>query len=1157
MKRKAVVKIISMLLTVALLVSAVPFSAAALDELKPSDKLNFAVMSDLHLYPYSLTDGYCDAFREYSSASFSQEPLKTEALLDCALAGIEAKAERENLKYVIIPGDLTVNGEYEGHKYISGRLERFERETGIQVLIVNGNHDINNYNAASYANGFKEPGRRTTPEDFRDFYKNLGYDLAYHTYVPETGKANMLSYSVRADGYRLIMMDTAKYSGDVTDDGNDKQDTAGCMTDGCVNWVLDEIEDAKACGETVIGFSHHNFVPHYKGEYTIVRGFVVDGWQDLSETFADAGMHYNFTGHIHDSDIASSVSDNGETLFEVACDSLTSFPNYYRIAKFETTDSGKTTLDVRSCDVDDVLPLTVDGITYEQPYRLTSIKECFFKDGSLSQTAYEFALNLLKDYSAEFARDGVLPKLESMGLDIRGLLTGLIGEGIIIGETRIFTVDNLMSFIEDLLNQIFYNYLSDPDATALFLKKEIDKLLSVQMSELPSRRFLEEYGIGSGDRPGTFEDMLACVIIYLYDGRFDVYDDPFMVDVLYQFEYGDVIFDIFDVLLEIVADDLLNGKILADLEFRPETLFDAATLPYNVIAFISSTVKMLLGGDISYLGVTNGILGFANKLNIVEYTSLWGIVEHYMDAYLTDTQLEGVGQTLANIIREFAEDKNITSDDAAVLIYDGKTEVEATRENYRLPTLVSVSLGDDATSRNVSWYTKKGVEGSDIEIVESNGTPVFTGRNMAPAQVKIDAETVLTERQFPGVDLGVAGIMNYVFEMNRHILRISGLEKGKTYYYRVGDAERGWWSETGSFKMEDGGDETSFIHVCDPQSQSAIQYGTFAKVIETAYEMYDSDFIIDTGDCVDHGDNFRQWQWFFDLASDTLMNTAVMSASGNHEDKGTFAIDKNFVYSNVPDQDFSTGIYFSFDCNNVHFAVLNTNNLDRDDSISREQIDWLKKDMQESDADWKFVALHKSPYSNGSHYKDDDVCAIRDELSALMPQLGIDMVFAGHDHVYLRTDSLINNEIESVTVSQKEYDGKIYNVKENPVGTVYVTSGCSGVKVYRQKDASLTDEYFPRAEAIADVTGSMFSGVRISGNTLYFDAYEVNPVTSETVNVDSFAITKDLSVRKGTGVPETCDFSPVLNRIAEIAVQVLLQVWRIISEYYHISVFGL
>ena len=423
-----------------------------------------------------------------------------------------------------------------------------------------------------------------------------------------------------------------------------------------------------------------------------------------------------------------------------------------------------------------------------------------------------------------------------------------------------------------------------------------------------------------------------------------------------------------------------------------------------------------------------------------------------------------------------------------------------------------------------------------------------------PYGVKLNTKTVRTERQFPGVDLGVLGIMNYVFPMNRQIVEISGLQAGKTYLYRVGDASRNWWSEVGTFKMADGTGDTTFIHVSDPQSQSAQQYATFATVLEKAYELYDSDFIVNTGDNVDHGDNFRQWQWMFDTASDTLMDTVMMSASGNHEGKGSYAIEKNYCYSNVPEQDTESGIYFSFDYNNVHVAILNTENLDDDDSLNDAQVDWLIEDMENSDADWKFVAFHKAMYSNGSHYKDDDVCAIRDELCKLMPQLGIDMVFQGHDHVYLRTDSMIDNKVESVTTSTAEFNGKEYTVKENPVGTVYEISGCSGVKVYSQKDESLTDKYFPRAEVIKDVTKSAFSGINIVGDTLYFDAYTVDVESGETENIDSFAIRKDLSVRKGTGVQQSIDWMKIFSNIISIIVPVIKTIITRVFECFSLKI---
>ena len=451
-----------------------------------------------------------------------------------------------------------------------------------------------------------------------------------------------------------------------------------------------------------------------------------------------------------------------------------------------------------------------------------------------------------------------------------------------------------------------------------------------------------------------------------------------------------------------------------------------------------------------------------------------------MGEYLTDTQLEGIGQTLANIACEFAYDDNYIEDVNTTIVYDGKVTPAATRENYRLPTIVSTTLGADQSSRNVSWYTKTSVKGTDIEIIPYSENPVFTGKSMVPYGVKVNVKTERTERQYPGVDLGVIGIMNYKFPMNRHIVEVSGLEAGKEYYYRVGDASRNWWSDIGTFKMADGSDETSFIHICDPQSQSEQQYETFSKVIETAYDMYDSDFIINTGDNVDHGDNFRQWQWLFNTASETLMDTTMMSASGNHEGMGSYAIEKNYYYSNVPEQDTESGIYFSFDYNNVHVAVLNTNNLNDDKSLSDAQVDWLIDDMQSSDADWKFVAMHKAIYSNGSHYKDKDVCKIRDELCKLMPQLGIDMVFQGHDHVYLRTDAMIDNKVESVTTSTAEFNGKKFSVAGMAKGAGMIEPNMATMLAFIVSDAAVEQKLLKKL--LKECADKTFNRMTVDGD---------------------------------------------------------------------------
>ena len=186
--------------------------------------------------------------------------------------------------------------------------------------------------------------------------------------------------------------------------------------------------------------------------------------------------------------------------------------------------------------------------------------------------------------------------------------------------------------------------------------------------------------------------------------------------------------------------------------------------------------------------------------------------------------------------------------------------------------------------------------------------------------------------------------------------------------------------------------------------------------------------------------------------------------------------------------------------------VLNTNDLNSDDTLGTKQLEWLKADAAASDKPWKIVSMHKAIYSNGSHYDDDDVVALRKQLSVLMPQLGIDVVLQGHDHVYLRTSAMNNNKECEIVERTITHDGTSYNAMVKPDGTVYAIDGCSGVKYYQTKNAADTDKLFPRAETIYDATAPVFAAIQIDGANLYFDAYTVKD--GKASKIDTFAITK-------------------------------------------------
>ncbi len=1101
---RKVLRVLAITLAIIILFSAIPTGLfTALTAVKEAP-LQISVISDIHYYPQSLMGSKGELWQQHCANSARQD-IQCAALLDAALNAIDVHSDENSCKYLIIPGDLTKDSEYAGHIELAARLEQFEKKTGIQVLVINGNHDINNSNAITFENNREESTRAATPADFREIYKNLGYDLAYHTYSPPAGEqAGMLSYSVRLDGgYRLIAIDAGKYSGDSTADGDDEHETGGNITPGLMKWVLNEESEAASCGETVIGMMHHSFVPQFEIEPTIFQDFMVDNWLETTEALTDAGMHYAFTGHMHVSNIASHVSDNGETMYDCSTSSLTGFPNTFREVRFDNTGGGISTA-YKTFDVDCEQQISAEGSTYEKPYKNTfSFGQTYGNDGLANFGAGMADVFLTSIFDDIQKHGGMLAYLTSKGIDLSGIFNNAIKGGLAVGNLDIFTSSNMMSFVTDLANQIDENYINNPAKVIEIIQWVAQGLVSMQVSDYPCTKYIDSLGFGDPEKPGTLQDAAYSVIATLYQGNEDISNDVFIPDVLDFFKNRNGAKAFYDTVIDVVLDDLIQGEILTTLDFNPGTLFPEDSVVKMIGVFLTAVIDAVFGGNNSYANIIDSTLSILPE----KYNSLDGLLNYFTKDYLTQSQFDSLGCTISEIIGCMVtdEDPEIKEDNDVTLTYSGPVTFVPTVEDYRLPSQVAVTFGNNTDStRNITWFTKYSATQTDIEIVPYSQNPVFTGISTTGAGIKGKSEKVA--RSTPGADLGITGFLTYDFTLVRHDIQLTGLAAGTKYSYRVGDASKGWWSQTGTIETADNSNKVTFFHMTDPQSQDELQYKTWANVVKTAYNLYpQSKFIMSTGDLTDNPANNKQWKWLLNSASTNLMSTVLMPTTGNHEEKN-YSIDRNLLLPDAPQQDRSSGVYYSYDYNNVHFIVLNTNNLSSKNALSNEQIAWLKQDAAASDAQWKIVALHKAMYSNGSHYDDKDVKAIRAQLCSLLPELGIDLVLQGHDHVYLRTDVMSGNKVVKSQTKTVTYNGRDYSEKIEPKGTIYAISACSGVKYYLPKSNIKTDLLFPRAQSIVSVELPVFSAIQIDGNKLYFDAFTVNG--NVTKRIDSFAVEK-------------------------------------------------
>ncbi len=134
---------------------------------------SFIVFSDPHLYDTSLgTEG--KAFESYLADDRKLLRESTE-ILESAIAAIK----NEKASFVLIPGDMTKDGELSSHRLVVSYLEQLEA-SGKKVYVVPGNHDIKNGHSFKYVGDTAERVPNITPAEFADMYGDFGYKEALY-----------------------------------------------------------------------------------------------------------------------------------------------------------------------------------------------------------------------------------------------------------------------------------------------------------------------------------------------------------------------------------------------------------------------------------------------------------------------------------------------------------------------------------------------------------------------------------------------------------------------------------------------------------------------------------------------------------------------------------------------------------------------------------------------------------------------------------------------------------------------------------------------------------------------------------------------------------------------------------------------------------------
>ncbi len=413
-------------------------------------------------------------------------------------------------------------------------------------------------------------------------------------------------------------------------------------------------------------------------------------------------------------------------------------------------------------------------------------------------------------------------------------------------------------------------------------------------------------------------------------------------------------------------------------------------------------------------------------------------------------------------------------------------------EGSTIPERIScVVNGDTATSRGITWFTESQTD-TKIKIYK-NGLVEVTDSLSYP---------VVSCEEWEG---------HYV-----HKVTVDGLEADTLYTYVVGNGTD--WSEPGSFKTDNGDDKVNFITIADVQASSSENFEKASYVLDAAMnKLPGADFVANLGDITNDSTN-EEWDYYYEHFQKYNMNMTYVPVAGNHDGLGVwnwfenmFNLDTSESVQNL------NGVNYSYDYGNAHFAVLNTNDLM---AISNAQLDWLRNDMNSTDADWKIVFMHKSPYSLGKDAKWPDALYLTKSLAKVLDECDVDMAMSGHDHMYLRTKPLYDNA-----------------VAEDGNGTTYVLAGTAGTKRYEVRE--FMPGVFMETEYIDALTiqkngyanywdgedweqsdpanvGGAFTTVQIDGGKLTLQAYVLTDETQTLKLIDEMELTKETGMNTPT-----------------------------------------
>ena len=449
---------------------------------------------------------------------------------------------------------------------------------------------------------------------------------------------------------------------------------------------------------------------------------------------------------------------------------------------------------------------------------------------------------------------------------------------------------------------------------------------------------------------------------------------------------------------------------------------------------------------------------------------------------------------------------------------NGKNDISTTatqtqdESQIRFPIL---TIGKDQSERNFTWYSKSKEQGY-LEIVEANDQKDFSNATKIKA-VTSDKNTTfdINEKSNEKVkiekdkkDQALKDLYE-LKDMSNSQVNIKNLKPNTKYMYRVYNGN-GKKSQVFEFTTQPKGDFT-FVLAGDPQIGAGKFYADrdkWEKALGTIKKQVPQmSFLYSLGDQVNEYTSKSELEYSGYIERENAKGITFATLIGNHDSQAN-SYSQHFALPNLQAEGKTeAGSNYYFVYNNTLFIQLNSNNMNT--AEHKATIEKAIEMTKNQNIKWKVVGFHHAIYSAATHANDDDIIKRRAEYPALMKQYGIDLIVAGHDHVYTRSrmmDGGIAIESERNFTDKSKEEGKVPSKYVNPKGQLYLTANsASGSKHYdlvEFKDymAVRDQHYKPNFTEVKVTDKSIVATTYETDSLKVVDQVEIEKSTADTTN---------------------------------------------------------